>query len=160
MRAAHHAAPAVAAVTGRPRRDDGLTDRQRFGQTARAQQRECERSRTPVPQRITAALDMRELYGPKMDIECGTYEGNPAGDVDRWEDLHDPALPNVEQVALLAKLTGFPVAFFYEPWEPPAGPTFVCSRRGPKGKRCQVIDNRPDAKVIPINPGPTQGELF
>jgi hypothetical protein len=147
-------------VTGRARRDEGLSNRQRYDQAARAQQRERGRSRTPVPERITAALDLAEMDGPQVDIACGTYERNPAGDVDRWEDPNDPALPTHAQVELLAKLTGQPVAFFYEPWTPPAGTIIVCSRRGPKGKRCQVIDTRPDAKMIPLRPGPTQGELF
>jgi len=145
-------------VTGR-RRDDGLSDRERYAKVLREQQRDRTRSRTPVPQRITAALDLAELDGPEVDVACGTFERNPAGDVDAWEDVNDPRLPTHEQVELLAKLTGQPVGFFYEPWTTP-GTIIVCSRSGPKGKRCQVIDTRPDAKVIPLKPGPTQGELF
>lgn len=145
-------------MSGRPHRDDGLTDRQRYNLALDKQRRARNASPTPVPQRITAALDLRALYGPAVDLACGTWEGNPAGDVDRWEDPNDRALPSREQVEKLAKLTGFPIAFFYEPWDVPAGTVFVCSRRGPKGKRCQVIDSRPDAQVVTL--GPKQGELF
>jgi hypothetical protein len=146
-------------MTSRPR-GDGTSDRQRYDKVLREQQRDRTRSRTPVPERITAALDLAELDGPEVDVACGTFERNPAGDVDAWEDPNDPRLPTREQVELLAKLTGQPVGFFYEPWTPPPGTIIVCSRSGPKGKRCQVIDTRPDAKVIPLKPEPTQGELF
>ncbi len=147
-------------MTGRRRRDDDRPDRERLAQLLREQQRERSRSRTPVPQRITAALDIAGQFGPEVDVACGTFEGNPAGDVDAWEDVNDPRLPTREQVELLATLTKHPVVFFYEPWTVPAGTIIVCSRSGPKGRRCQVIDTRPDAKVIPLRPGPIQGELF
>ncbi len=144
-------------MTGRAR-GDGLSDRQRYTLAVRAQKRERERSRTPVPGRITAALDLAGLDGPEVDIACDTWEGNPAGDVDAWEDTTDPRLPTDAQVELLAKLTGQPVAFFYLPWVPPPGVVFVCDRSAPRGRRCQAIDTRPDAQVIPLKPA--QGVLF
>lgn len=59
-----------------------------------------------VPHYITMALDVNGLYGPEVDEACGAAEP----DVDRWEsgDLY----PSWEQLCLLAKLTGYPVAFF------------------------------------------------
>lgn len=93
-----------------------------------------------VPARITTALDARELYGPDVDTACGTWEGNPAGDVDDWElGTHEPTR---EQVRLFAALTRTPVRYFYVPLEEgeQAGVVFVC-HRGPTGRgrrRCEV----------------------
>lgn len=50
----------------------------RHGETRRAI---AARAGRPYPERLTAALDLRELYGPEVDIACGAVE--PA--VDRWE---------------------------------------------------------------------------
>jgi hypothetical protein len=119
--------------------DRFLPDRQRYMQAARQQRLDREASPTPVPERITAALDIRGLYGPEVDRACGVEE--PA--VDLWEagDL----VPTAEQVEALSRLTGFPVRFFYLP--PPAklGPVWLCSEDG-----CEAIDNRPDAPVVPM----------
>lgn len=104
-----------------------------------------------VPARITMALDARSLYGADVDVACGTWEGNPDGDVDAWESAG--AVPSPEQVAKLAALTGHPVAWFYRPLPPGpllAGPAIVCWRSGPKGggrRHCttvqpDVIDER------------------
>lgn len=64
-----------------------------------------------VPARITLALDMQGLYGPEVDAACDAAEP----DVDRWEagELY----PTWQQVELLAKLTDFPVHFFFMPIE-------------------------------------------
>lgn len=64
------------------------------------------------PWRITAALDLRKLYGPAVDRACGVVE--PA--VDLWEagDLY----PSWEQLQALSKLTEFPVAYFVREGEP------------------------------------------
>lgn len=67
---------------------------------------------TPVPARITMALDLRGLDGPEVDTACGAVE--PA--VDMWECGVE--VPTGEQVKLLAELTGFPVRYFYMPVEP------------------------------------------
>lgn len=101
----------------------------------------------PVPQRITDALNLAELYGPEVDRALGVEEPT----VDRWEDPADPLLPTAEQVRALAKLTGFPVPFFYRPAvDIPL--MFICARTG-RGKGCQVVDNRspdPVAEVVPL----------
>lgn len=95
---------------------------------------------TPVPARMTIALDVGGHEGPEVDIACGTVE--PA--VDNWEAGLE--VPTGHQVVLLSRLTGYPVPYFYLPL--PEGPLFgpdngggviVCSRSGPKGKRCQVV---------------------
>lgn len=116
-----------------------LTDRQRYMQAARRQRLDREASPTPVPERITAALDIRGLYGPEVDRACGVEE--PA--VDLWEagDL----VPTREQVEGLARLTGFPVRFFYLPPPPKMGPIWLCAEDG-----CEVIDDRPNAPVVPL----------
>lgn len=82
----------------------------------------------PVPARITIALDTRGLYGPEVDLACGTWEGCPAGDVDGWEA--GTAVPTPEQVVLLAALTKMPVEYFYAPIEDYERETrmFACDR--------------------------------
>jgi hypothetical protein len=125
-------------------------------QRARALAREQARDRdelqaSPVPWRITLALDSRGLDGPEVDIACGVVE--PA--VDQWE--RGEVVPTREQVEALATLTDYPARWFYLRGDPPTGVTWVCSRSGPKGKRCQVIDNRPDADVVPLH---AQGGLW
>jgi hypothetical protein len=119
--------------------DRFLTPRQRALKLAEQQRLDRLASPTPVPERITAALDIRGLYGPEVDRACGVEE--PA--VDLWEagDL----VPTAEQVEALARLTDFPVRFFYLPAPPKIGPVFICSDDG-----CEVIDNRPDAPVVPM----------
>ena len=87
----------------------------------------------PVPARITIALDSAGLYGDDVDRQLGVWESPdgswvPGTAVDRWED--GTLIPTPEQVAALARLTGHPVEFFYEPV--PVGAwsrTFVCDRR-------------------------------
>lgn len=79
---------------------------------------------TPVPARITLALDARGLYGPEVDISCGAVE--PA--VDNWEAGIE--VPTAEQVKLLAALTGYPIRSFYLPaaeLQMPS-PVFICDR--------------------------------
>lgn len=99
-------------------------DRQRLLGAASKQQQDRERSATPVPYRIAAALNLRELYGPEVDEACGVVE--PA--VDQWEA--GELVPTAEQVELLAALTDFPVAFFYAPVEPETVRTFLCGKDG------------------------------
>ena len=69
--------------------------------------------KTPTRERITAALDMRELYGPEVDQALGGEEPM----VDEWES--GARVPDLTQVQALAGLTGFPVWFFYQPPPPP-----------------------------------------
>lgn len=67
----------------------------------------------PVPARITWALDAMGAEGPQVDLACGTWEGNPAGDVDAWESAE--SCPTPAQIAKLAEYTGHPVGWFYRP---------------------------------------------
>lgn len=90
-------------------------------------------SATPVPSRITDALDSRGLYGPDVDRACGVEE--PA--VDQWET--GELVPTPEQLAKLAELTGYPIRFFYLPELQINGPIYVCQRSG-RGKGCIRID--------------------
>lgn len=93
--------------------------RERYAEAARRQEEErLLRDGTPVPARITWALDYGGHEGPEVDLAVGTYEGNEAGDVDAWEDPDDPRLPGGGQVRLLAELTGFGIPWFYKPWVP------------------------------------------
>ena len=74
----------------------------------------------PTPERITAALDMCDLYGPEVDRALGGEEPM----VDEWET--GERIPTQEQVEALSRLTGWPVKFFYLP-PPPKLPLFLCS---------------------------------
>jgi hypothetical protein len=118
----------------------------------------------PVPARITLALDARGLEGPDVDVACGTWEGNPDGDVDAWE-LADAA-PTTEQLELLAALAGYPLAWFYEPLQPGplGGRIFACHHNR---RRSVVLEpNVVDARGVLLyggRPRPTpnpQGALF
>lgn len=113
------------------------------------QQMERRASPTPVPWRITTALDLRGLDGPEVDQACGVEE--PA--VDQWEA--EELVPTREQVQALARLTDFPVEFFYEPPEPITGMQFICGEDG-----CQIIDNRPAEPVALVLPLTGRGRLL
>lgn len=131
-----------------------------------------------VPAWISMALNVGGHEGPQVDLACGTWEGNPDGDVDMWEA--GSAVPSGEQVQLLAGLTGYPVAFFYRSFEPGpllGGQVWICSRRKINGRRCTPvgpdwIDERgvlhygadepyvAGAPVVVKPVGPVQGALF
>jgi hypothetical protein len=109
---------------------------------------------TIVPARITLALDARGLYGPEVDDQVGTYEGNPEGDVDAWE--LGEAVPKRWQVLLLAELTGMLASFFYRPlesWET-EGLMWVCGRSGPNGGGRRVCQQVPMTVVPPAAENP------
>lgn len=121
-------------------------DRGRYAAAA-GRQRDAEllAEGTPVPARITMALDVGGHEGPEVDLAVGTFEGNPAGDVDVWEC--GLAVPSAEQVKLLAVLTGFAVRWFYEPMEPGPllggdGRMWICGRGGCESPEPVVIDER------------------
>lgn len=88
--------------------------------------------KTPTPERITQALDLRELYGPEVDRALGGEEPM----VDEWES--GERIPTLEQVQALAELTQFPVRFFYMPAPPPLGPLWMCGDDG-----CDLIEGKP-----------------
>jgi hypothetical protein len=105
-----------------------------FGPNARKQARiddvlekvrEAERlNGPPTPERITAALDMAGLYGPEVDEALGGQEPM----VDEWES--GERIPTSEQIHALARLTGFPVKFFYRPAPPPMAGVIICGEDG------------------------------
>ena len=78
----------------------------------------------PTPERITTALDMRELYGPEVDRALGGEEPM----VDEWES--GARVPAFEQVQRLSVLTGFPVKFFYMPAPQPLTGGWMCGSDG------------------------------
>ncbi len=80
--------------------------------------------KTPTPERITMALNLRDLYGPEVDQALGGEEPM----VDEWES--GERVPSLAEVQALAKLTDFPVRFFYQPAPPPLGNGWIC---GPDG---------------------------
>ena len=86
----------------------------------------------PTPERITMALDLRELYGPEVDRALGGEEPM----VDEWES--GARVPTLEQVQALAKLTDFPVKFFYQPAPPPIDNGWICGADG-----CAPLDGGP-----------------
>jgi hypothetical protein len=133
-------------------------DRRALQAAARRQQFERERSATPVPARITLALNLRELYGPEVDVACGVVE--PA--VDQWET--GELVATGEQIVLLAALTGFPVEFFYSPVEPGTTRTMLCGRGGltictetvdEHGVATVVFEDQPKRPRKPAAPKPS-----
>lgn len=115
-----------------------------------------------VPERITTALDARDLYGPEVDKQVGTWEGNPAGDVDDWEA--GTAAPNRQQVRWLAALCKLPVAYFYEPLTDAerAAVAYICGRSGPKGGGRRICHRTvgPPRPPAAADPPARQGTLF
>jgi hypothetical protein len=89
-----------------------------------------------VPARITMALDLRGLEGPEVDLMCGAAEP----DVDMWE--LGLAVPSPEQLARLAALTGFTVAWFYHPVKPGplTGSVYMCGPGGCEAGEPDVVD--------------------
>lgn len=86
------------------------------------------------PRAITAALDIRALYGPEVDRACGVEE--PA--VDQWEAAQ--LYPSWEQVEALARLTGFGVQFFTRAYDGEITGGFLCQRSG-RGRGCHPLSN-------------------
>jgi transcriptional regulator with XRE-family HTH domain len=80
--------------------------------------------KVPTPDRITTALDLREMYGPEVDEALGGEEPM----VDEWEA--GVRVPTLEQIQLLAELTDFPVKFFYMPPAPPVTNGWICGADG------------------------------
>lgn len=88
------------------------------------------RNGPPTPERITLALDIRDLYGPEVDEALGGQEPM----VDEWES--GERVPTKEQVQAIAWLTDFPVTFFYLPPPPPLAGVILCGDDG-----CQWLDD-------------------
>ncbi|TMR88309.1 hypothetical protein, partial [Nonomuraea basaltis] len=104
----------------------------------------------PVPYRITLALDARELYGPEVDQALGGEEPM----VDEWEE--GKRVPTPDQVKALAKLTDYPIRFFYTPVPEWTGHMFMCRRSGPK-KGCERVQLGPNPTPPPAPPAPPAG---
>jgi len=104
----------------------------------------------PVPARITAALDIRELHGDQVDRDLGVWtspaEGwEPGTAVDRWED--GTLVPTHAEVLRLAALTAFPADWFYRPvedFEQQPTRTFLCERRRRPENALTVVDSHID----------------
>lgn len=126
-----------------------MPDRAKYQMALQRQRRERELSRTPVPSRITTALNVCGLYGPDVDRACGVEEPT----VDRWEA--GELVPTAAQVEALSQLTGYPVAFFYLPPKPATGVGFICADDG-----CQIVDNRPPEPIAPVVPLTGRGRLL
>lgn len=87
-------------------------------------QRAERRKGAPTPERITIALDWRDLYGPEVDEALGGQEPM----VDEWET--GERIPTDEQMQALAWLTDFPIDFFYLPPPPPMPGLMLCGEDG------------------------------
>jgi hypothetical protein len=109
------------------------TDREKYASALWRQgepQRKRERAEllatgTPIPARITLALDFAMLHGPDVDRALGGEDPM----VDEWEE--GTRAPTAEQMTALADLTGMLVEWFYRP-DPPVieGPMFMCATEG------------------------------
>ncbi|HXF21575.1 MAG TPA: hypothetical protein VN597_14040 [Streptosporangiaceae bacterium] len=107
----------------------------------------------PLPERITAALDLRMLEGPEVDEALGGAEPM----VDRWEA--GTLEPSPGQVVLLAELTTRPVAWFYGGPLPQITGGYVCfktKKAAGGGPKCQPIAGGKPKQ----DPRPVQGQLF
>jgi hypothetical protein len=93
--------------------------------------------KTPTPERITTALDIRQLYGPEVDQALGGEEPM----VDEWEA--GVRVPTFEQMQRLAVLTGFPVKFFYLPAPPALTGGWMCGSGGCQPLGVPVEDECP-----------------
>lgn len=132
------AAPGARALAA----EQAAINRERYAAAVSRQEEErLLREGTPVPARITIALDIRGLEGDWVDEACGA---EPPYDVDLWEC--GLKVPTAEQVRKLADLTGFPIKFFYMPIEPGPlpgdGPIWICwgGRRGCEAVKPHVVD--------------------
>ncbi|MER5649698.1 hypothetical protein [Streptosporangium sp. NPDC002524] len=124
-----------------------MSDREKYQEALRKQQEAGELSPTPIPWRITTALDARKLYGPEVDRALGGEEPM----VDQWES--GELVPTPEQIVKLARLTGWPVGFFYRPLVAHERMTAtVCRRTGPRSTRCQRVTLGPPEPVAPVIP--------
>lgn len=121
-----------------------LDGHHRYLNALERQRHDREKTALPVPARISMALDMGGHEGPEVDLAVGTFEGNPAGDVDLWEC--GLASPDEEQVRLLAELTGFPVEWFHKQMEPGplVGRMTICwtDSRGCQSPEPDLIDDK------------------
>lgn len=81
-------------------------------------------NRAPDPDRITAALDWRGMFGPEVDEALGVAEPM----VDLWES--GDIVPTGVEVRRLATLTGFPVHWFYRGPVPKIGSGWMCGEGG------------------------------
>lgn len=104
--------------------------------------------KTPTPERITMALDLRELYGPEVDRALGGEEPM----VDEWES--GVRVPALTQIQALAKLTEFPVRFFYQPPPLPLSGGWLCGSDGctPLLPATSTCGNRPPACHVGTTP--------
>lgn len=84
--------------------------------------------------RLTIAFG--DLAGPEVDEALGVTEPT----VDRWEGGR--IVPSLVDVARVARLTGRPLAWFYEPLMPAGTSAIVCVRGG-KGRGCYVVNGGP-----------------
>lgn len=95
----------------------------------------------PVPARITLALDSAGLWGPQVDVDLGGVEPM----VDEWEA--GIRLPTPAQIDRLARLTGYPAAWFTTPvedWETRPVRTFICERGRRPENRLTVVESHID----------------
>ncbi|MGW0485774.1 hypothetical protein [Nonomuraea sp. NPDC003214] len=99
-------------------------------------------SAPPVPGRITMALDAAGLYGPDVDRALGGEEPM----VDEWE--LGIRVPSPRQLVTLARMTGFPVSFFFKPLEELTGTAWLCSHSGPRKDRCQTVELGPPVPPV------------
>lgn len=128
-----------------------MSDRIKYRAALEKQRRDRDLATTPVPHRITTALDLCGLEGPGVDEALGVEEPT----VDRWET--GELVPTAEEIGRLAELTGYPKDYFYLPVTMPGGWTFVCSSGG-----CEQVwvgpppQPEPEAAVIPLHRAQTE----
>ena len=65
------------------------------------------------PWTLTTALDLEDLWDPELSAAVGCA----IGEIDRWEE--GITIPTTEQAKALARVTGFPLQWFYRSGPPP-----------------------------------------
>ncbi|MFI7448135.1 hypothetical protein ACIBQX_11610 [Nonomuraea sp. NPDC049714] len=117
-----------------------MNDRAKYKMTLLRQREDRElATKKPLPDRITAALNLAGLYGPEVDRMFGGEEPM----VDEWEA--GTRIPTPEQIRLLADLAGVIPGFFYRLPEAPGGPGFICTSDG-----CESVWLGPPPPVAPM----------
>lgn len=115
--------------------------------------------RAPNPDRITAALDLRGLYGPEVDEALGVHNALDTT-VDSWEA--GTLVPSHDEVRRLATLTGMLAPWFYGGTLPEAEGVFMCGDRdldagAPAGSRLPVPDRESMERNRLPRPAPKGG---
>lgn len=126
-------------------------DRAAYDRAARDQQQDRHLTRTPIPARITIALDIRGLDGDQVDRDLGVWHSDEGlwedgTAVDRWED--GTLIPTREQILTLCQMTEHPWRFFYTPVDHMPERVLICERGSRNGRGLTVVTSHVDDRGV------------